>query len=120
LARRFRSADAFYGDSWAWQSGRFRGWFNYNHCLHVGATPEALYLRVQAPFQLFQPPLLIPWREIEVTTGKVFFGSYDTALLRLGSQEQVGFRVYGALVSRLRQAAASSWPQDPTQPLILN
>jgi hypothetical protein len=112
LARRFRANGNFSGESWGWQSGRFRGWCGYNHCLSVGADPTSLHLVVQKPFGFFHPPLLIPWVEIEVTTGKAFLGFYDTALMRLGSEERVSFRIYGALVDRLRQAAGPAWPES--------
>jgi hypothetical protein len=61
------------------------------------------------PFRFFHPPLLIPWREIEVETGKALFGFYDTAMMRLGSGEQVSFRIYGRLVKRVREAAGPGW-----------
>jgi hypothetical protein len=110
LARRFRAQEPFYGESWGWQSGQLRGWCNYNHCLIIGATSEALYLAVNAPFGFFHPPLLIPWREIEVETGKVFFGFYDTARFRIGVEERVRTRIYGATVDRVRRAAGPGWP----------
>lgn len=103
LARRFRTDEPFYGESWSWQSGQFRGWCNYNRCLTVGVSPEALYLSVLLPFRLFHPPLLIPWREIEVETGKAMFGLYDTARFRMGTEELVTLRIYGALVERVLQ-----------------
>ena len=39
-------ARPFCGESWGWQSARFRGWCSYNNCLTVGANPEGLYLAV--------------------------------------------------------------------------
>ena len=113
LARRFRAPEPWNGESWKWQSARFRGWCNFNNCLVLGAGNEALYLSITPLVRLFtpfNPPLLIPWSEIEVETGKLFFGWYDTAILRLGGQERVGVRVYGKLVNRLRQAAGPGWP----------
>jgi hypothetical protein len=110
LARRFGARDAWYGESWGWQSGQFRGWCNYNHCLTVGASPDALYLSVQIPFRLFHPSLLIPWNEIEVETGKYFFGLYDSAKFRIGTEERVTVRIFGKLVDHLRKAAGTGWP----------
>jgi hypothetical protein len=60
--------------------------------------------------RLFHPALLIPWREIEVETGKMFFGLRDTARFRIGTQERVTVRIYGKLVGRMRQAAGPGWP----------
>ncbi len=113
LARRFRETGVFYGESWRWQSAQFRGWCGYNNCLTIGTSPEGLHIEVMAvliPFRLFHPPLTIPWNEIEVETGKVFFGLRDTARFRLGSEEQVAMRVYGKLVNQIREAAGPGWP----------
>lgn len=110
LAQRFRADEPFYGESWRWQSARFRRWCNYNNCLKVGADQGSLSLSVMMPFRLFHPALLIPWQEIEVETGKMFFGYYDTATFRIGTQERVTVRIYGKLVGRVRQAAGTGWP----------
>lgn len=110
LAGRFRSTEPFYGESWNWQSGQFRGFCSYNRCLTVGASEQALYLSVMIPFRLFHPPLMIPWQEIEVETGKMLFGLYDTARLRIGTEERVTVRIYGKLVKRVRRAAGTGWP----------
>lgn len=110
LARRFRATEPWNGESWRWQSARFRGWCGYNNCLRVGADPQSLSLAVIMPFGLFHPALLIPWREIEVETGKAFFGMYDSAQFRIGTDERVTVRIYGKLVDRLRQVAGPGWP----------
>jgi hypothetical protein len=110
LARRFRASEPFAGESWSWQRARFRRWFGYNNCLTVGANQESFYLSILWPFRLFHPALLIPWREIEVEMGKAFFGLYETAQFRIGTQERVTVRIYGKLVSRVRQAAGPGWP----------
>jgi hypothetical protein len=110
LAHRFRAAEPFYGESWDWQSGRFRGWCGYNRCLQIGASPAGLFLAVALPFRLFHPSLMIPWCEIEVETGRTLFGRFETAQLRIGTEELVTVRIYGKLVNRLRGAAGASWP----------
>jgi len=113
LARRFSETGVFYGESWRWQSARFRGWFSYNNCLKVGASSEGLHLevmRILIPFRLFHPPLTIPWNEIEVETGKAWFGLFDTARFRMGVEEQITMRVYGKIVDRVRRAAGAGWP----------
>ncbi|PSH03030.1 MAG: hypothetical protein CXZ00_14405 [Acidobacteria bacterium] len=110
LARRFSSTEPFCGETWRWQSARFRFSSNFNNCLTVGANEQALYFSVIIPFRLFHPPLTIPWQEIEVETGKVFFGFYDTARLRIGTEERITVRIYGKLVNRVRQAAGPAWP----------
>jgi len=115
LARHFRANEPFYGESWSWQSARFRRWCSYNNCLTVGANQEHFYLSILLPFRLFHPALLIPWQEIEVETGKMFFGYYDTATFRIGAQERVTLRIYGKLVNRMRQAAGPAWPLYRTE-----
>jgi hypothetical protein len=113
LARRFRTTEEFCGERWGWQSARFRWLGGYNNCLTIGANPQGLYLSVMPimfPLRLFHPDLLIPWQEIEVETGKMFFGLYDSAQLRIGREEQVTMKIYGKLVKRVRQAAGSGWP----------
>ncbi len=110
LARRFRANGPFLGETWSWQSARFRGWCGYNNCLTVGASQEELYLAVMLPFRFFHPSLAIPWREIEVETGKEFFGVYQTAQFRIGTDELVTVKIYGKLVDRVRQAAGPGWP----------
>jgi hypothetical protein len=62
------------------------------------------------PFRMFHPPLTIPWREIEVETGKAWFGLFDTARFRMGTEEQITMRVYGKIVDRVRTAAGAGWP----------
>ena len=113
LARRFRANGPFYGETWSWQSASLRWGCHYNNCLTIGASPEALYVSIMPFYRLvspFTPPLLVPWQEIEVQTGKAFFGLYDTALLRVGSEQRVSVRIGGKLVNRLRQAAGPGWP----------
>jgi hypothetical protein len=110
LARRFRASDPWNGESWSWQSARFRGWCGYNNCLRVGANQQSLSLAVNKPFGMFHSPLLIPWHEIEVEMGKAFFGMFDMAQFRIGTDERVTVRIYGKLIGRIRQAAGAGWP----------
>jgi hypothetical protein len=110
LSERFGATEPFLGEIWNWQSARFRGWCNYNNSLKVGANLDGLYIAPMFTLRLFHPPLLIPWREIEVETGKLFFGYYDTVRFRLGTEERVTMRIYGKLVNRVREAAGPGWP----------
>jgi hypothetical protein len=110
LARRFRATEPWNGKSWGWQSARFRGFWRYNRNLRFGANPESLYLSANVFFLCFHPALRIPWSEIEVKPGKIFFGIFEVAHLRIGRQEQVNVRIFGKLVSRLREAAGQGWP----------
>jgi hypothetical protein len=118
LTKRFRTEGDFFGTTWSWQKGRFRGWCNYNNCLRVGTDTQSLYLAVNKPFGMFHSPLLIPWTEIEVQPGKILFGFGDTALLRLGREERIGLRIYGRLVDRLRQASGPAWPNYQAEQML--
>ena len=113
LGRRFATTEEFQGEAWNWRSARFRGWCSYNNCLKVGASPEGLsfaVMPVMFPLRACHPALRIPWREIEVETGKAFFGIYDMARFRIGTEEGVTVAIYGKLVKRVREAAGESWP----------
>jgi hypothetical protein len=76
LARRYPGDRAPRQERWAWWEGR-RGWWGltsirmrwfagYNSCVLWRADDEALHLRIVPPFNLFHPPLAIPWSEMEV------------------------------------------------------
>jgi hypothetical protein len=111
LARRFRAPEPWRGQSWRWQSAQFRGWFGYNNCLTIGADRQWLSLSTMPIFRLFfHPPLVIPWHEIEVETGKSFWGLYGWTQLRIGTEERVTVRVNNKVAERLRQAAGAGWP----------
>jgi hypothetical protein len=113
LVRRFRAPQPWSGEKWSWQSAKFRAWFGYNNCLRVGADSQSLSLAMMPFFHLpFHPALLIPWSEIEIETGRVFFGLYERAKLRIGSEERIPVIITGKLVARLRQAAGPAWPLD--------
>jgi hypothetical protein len=40
----------------------------------------------------------------------MFFGLYDMAQFRIGTEERVTVKIYGRLVKRVRQAARTGWP----------
>jgi hypothetical protein len=76
LARRYPADTALRQERWAWWEGR-RGWWGltsirlrwfagYNGCILWRADDEVLHLRIVPPFNLFHPPLAIPWSEMEV------------------------------------------------------
>jgi hypothetical protein len=50
-----------------------RGLAHYRNCLVIGASPTGLYLAVFLPFRLAHPPLFIPWNEVTLSRGRVFF-----------------------------------------------
>jgi hypothetical protein len=52
---------------------RYRG-----TALIAGATPAGLYLNVAAPFRIGAGPVLVPWRDIAVTTTRLGLDSLVT------------------------------------------
>jgi hypothetical protein len=61
MARQFRQQGPIEGGQLrTWQSGRI-GWVNYNNCLSVNIGPAGIGLKIMPPFNLFAPPLLLPW-----------------------------------------------------------
>ena len=61
MARQFRQRGPIEsGQVRTWQSGRI-GWVNYNNCLKVSIGPAGIGLKMMPPFNLFSPPLLLPW-----------------------------------------------------------
>jgi len=56
------------------QSGAIGG-MNYNNILHIRISDSGLYLKCIFPFNLFQRPILIPWKEIKaINDVRVLFG----------------------------------------------
>lgn len=113
LAKRFRPQLPFPGPVWKWQSAMLRG-ARYNGSLNIGADPMGMFLAVMPIFRAGHPPLLIPW--IETTLPHQPWLPQQVVELRLGSVEQVRFRIRGTLASQLQQAAGSSWIVDSHYP----
>ncbi|MFK7818863.1 MAG: hypothetical protein AB8G99_09095 [Planctomycetaceae bacterium] len=42
------------------------GWNSYKGITTVGVTREGISLRLMAPFSIFHPPLLVPFRDIRI------------------------------------------------------
>jgi len=106
LARRFRQQLPFMGARRKWQRAVIRG-AGYNGCLIVGADPMGLFLDIMVMFRPGHPALFIPWTEI--TLRHEPWLPTEPVEIRLGSGEQVKFRIRGALASKIQQAAGTSW-----------
>jgi hypothetical protein len=65
LVAHYAHRSPFAGQKWHWQSAAI-GWVSYRSCLTVGANPTGLYLAPWAIFRAGQPPILIPWSELQV------------------------------------------------------
>ena len=113
LARRFRAQQPFTGPMWKYQRGAMRG-AGYNGCLIVGADPMGMFLNIMRIFRPGHPPLFIPWSE--TTLRHQPWLPKEPVEIRLGSGEQIKFRISGALASQLQQAAGASWTLDKNYP----
>jgi hypothetical protein len=54
---------------------------NYNRCLFFTITDSGFLLSLYFPFNIFSPPLFIPWREVEMVTRS--FNYIDDAVIRI-------------------------------------
>jgi hypothetical protein len=108
LSKRFRLQQPYGGPSWKWQRAMMRMFVSYNGCLIVGADQMGLFLDIMALFRPGHPALFIPWNE--VTVARKSWIPKDLVEMRLGSGEQVPFRIRGFLASKLQEAAGQSWP----------
>src|SRR5579864_443883 len=113
LAKRFRAQFPFSGAVWKWQSAMIRS-TRYNGGLKIGADPMGLLLDVMPIFRVGHPSLFIPWTEITVRHEPWF--PREIVEIKLGTGEQVRFRIRGTLASRLQQAAGASWTLDSNYP----
>src|SRR5215469_12145230 len=109
LTKRFRAQSSFLGPEWKWQYASIRG-AGYNGCLIVGADSTGLFLDVMAIFHPGHRALFIPWEEI--TLRHKPWLPKESVEIKLGSTEQVKFRIRGTLASKMQQAASSSWALD--------
>lgn len=58
-------------------SGRMRGVVGYNYVMHVGGTPEGLYLGVNVLFRPGHPHVVVPWDRVdELGEAFSFWGSW--------------------------------------------
>jgi len=113
LAKRFRAQQPFRGQIWKWQGAAIRG-AGYNGCLIVGADPMGLSLDIMAMFRPGHDPLFIPWTEIALRHEPWL--PREPVEIKLGSTEQIRFRIRGTLASQLQQAAGMSWIIDENYP----
>lgn len=108
LASSFQLEADFNGDKWNWQSATMRWGTRLNHCLAIGCDQRGLYLAMMLPFRFCHPPLLIPWREIQVSRRRYFLFEYVQLLL--GREERIPLLLFPRTAERLRLAARDRWP----------
>ena len=109
LSRRFRFRGKFQGQRWRCQNIQMRGIAGYHNCITLGVSPQGLYLAASLPlFRIAHPPLLVPWGEISLMRGKLFF--VKMAKLQLGRESPVPVWIGVGLADKLKTAAGSKWP----------
>ena len=108
LASSFRLESDFTGEKWSWQSAAMRWGSNLNNCLVIGCNERGLYLAMMPFLRFCHPPLLIPWREIRVSTRRRFLSEYVQLLL--GREERIPLLLRPHTAERLRLAARDRWP----------
>ena len=114
LSGRFRAQQPFMGQKWSWQYARMRGSARYNGCLTLGSDSMGLFMDVMRLFRPGHPALFIPWTEITVRHQP--WAASEMVEIRLGSAEQIPFRIIGSLASRLQAMAGSYWLIDKNYP----
>lgn len=72
LSKEYRFDGQFEGETFRFESGNLGG-TRYNSCLTFGVGLQGLYLDVLFFFKFGHPPLLFPWKDIEVEEGKVLW-----------------------------------------------
>ncbi|MGA7857098.1 MAG: hypothetical protein WCA11_04185 [Terracidiphilus sp.] len=95
LSKRFRAQSEPCGETKS--AGPFfytvymRWWGHYSNVIRMTAADDALYLSVLFPFRIGNPPLCIPWREIELGKTSFFWRTYVE--LTLGHEERIPMRI---------------------------
>ncbi|MGA2431726.1 MAG: hypothetical protein ABSH13_24745 [Candidatus Acidiferrum sp.] len=110
LARTYRHPETFDGKQWRFQSGQMRLLLGMNNALTVGVNSHGLYLAVFVPFRVGYPPLLVPWGDLSVCTGKFLFWKYFE--FRFRQAPHVYLRLSASLVDKMRVAVGNAWPID--------
>jgi hypothetical protein len=113
LASHFRAQQRFLGQKWRFQSAAMRRSASYNGCLTAGADAMGLFLEMMYLFRPGHPALFIPWTEI--TVRREPWQPNEPVEIKLGSSEQISFRILGTLASKLQANAGSYWVLDLDQ-----
>lgn len=103
LADVYPARQPFNETCWSWQSGRLRWGSGYNGILNVCADTQALHLRTNIFFRPGNPPLSIPWEEIDGRKRGLMVE------LRFQRAESIPFRIMPGLADRLVAASGGLW-----------
>jgi hypothetical protein len=109
LARYYRLQNPFDDKRWHCRSGRMRWTARYNGCLTIGAGSRGLYLAVLFLFRVGHPPLLIPWGDISVKTGKTLWWNWTE--FRFRQAPGVYLKIWGGMDDEIRYEAGAFWPR---------
>lgn len=108
LASRYRQSMHLPGKQLRAQSGALRYGMGYNNALTFTLSRRGLGLSVMFLFRAGHPPLLIPWRDIAVASGRTRFG--PVVHLSLARVPDVRITLTEGTAERLRAAAGELWP----------
>lgn len=106
LAEAYPARRPFNEQCWSWQSGRLRWASGYNGILVVCADRQALHLRTLIFFRPGNPPMSIPWEEID---GRKRGFMVE---LRFQRAESIPLRIMPGLADRLVTASGGLWQYE--------
>jgi hypothetical protein len=109
LARSYRCA-RLKRPRWKYQSGQMRLLMNAHNVLVVDVDTQGLYLATILLFRVGFPPVRIPWQDVSVKPGKLFFWRY--AEFRFRQAPAVYLQLPVKLADEMAANAGDSWPVD--------
>jgi hypothetical protein len=90
LAKHYRFHGHFEGKTWHCRGATFRSVTNYWPTLVIGANADGLYLAQLWPYSVFgHPPLLVPWRDIQVAKRRWFYLGATALLVGRGTPVRI-------------------------------
>jgi hypothetical protein len=109
LARSYRCARIM-GARWPFQSGRMRMLMSFHNVVEVDVDSQGLYLATFPLFRVGFPPLHIPWQDISVKPGKLFFWNYVE--FRFRQAPSVFLQLSADLARKMAAEVGDDWPVD--------
>ncbi len=107
FAKHYAVNRPFTGKSFHFQSVQFRGWFGYNGCLSAGADVFGIRLSVWTLFRAGHPPLYVPWKDVSVSFGKVWW--IPTAEFRFSGEPSISVLVRRSLAEKLARESSGQF-----------
>lgn len=110
LAERYRRQSSIAGTTWWLQSASVHGVaeVNYGSCLTVTVNDEGIGLSVLFPFRLGNPPLFIPWADIQVIQVRRWF-FFNRVRLTIVDEPSLWIEISPRLADKIQQAIGQEW-----------